>query len=211
MKVAIFGATGGIGKHVVEHSLNQGYEVVAYVRTPSKLDMYKDKIKIVVGELNEYEKIKSAIEGCDAVISAVGVSMKFSYKGMPSDEAHKNIVKAMEELNVKRLISWSTPTTRSSEDSKSFVTVVPFVMASIFLPKSKKEIISIANTITNSSLDWTIVRFMAPKDTPFTGKVKVSFGKEKINFSISRSDIACFMVREVTDKTYIKRMPIIGS
>lgn len=48
---------------------------------------------------------------------------------------------------------------------------------------SKKEIIAIANAILTTDLDWTIVRFMAPKDTPYTGKIKVGFGNVKMSFN----------------------------
>lgn len=37
MKIAVFGATGGIGKFVVKHALEKGYEVNAYVRNPQKI------------------------------------------------------------------------------------------------------------------------------------------------------------------------------
>lgn len=211
MKVAVFGATGGIGKFVVEHALKEGHYVLAYARTPEKLGIVHDNLKVMQGELYDYEKIKLAIESCDCVINTVGVPMKFSYKDMDALTGCDNIIKAMEELNVKRLIAWATPTVKSSEDSSSVVTVLPGIMAGIVFPKAKKEILAIGESITKSTLDWTIVRFLAPKDTPFTSKIKVTFGDKKINFNISREDIAYFMVKQVTDKTYVKRMPIIGS
>lgn len=211
MKIVIFGATGGIGKHALTHCLDAGYDVVAYVRDAKKIDVVSDKLEVVSGQLFDYEKIKSTIIGADAVISTIGIPMKFKYQEMSSAVGHQNIVRAMEEVNVKRLITWSTPSIRSKEDANSFITVVPGIMASIALAQAKKELTIVSDLITQSNLDWTIVRFMAPKNTPFTGNVKVGFGKEKMKFSISRSDIAYFMVQQIKDKTYIKRMPIIGS
>lgn len=76
---------------------------------------------------------------------------------------------------------------------------------------AKKEIIGIADMITASKLKWTIVRFMAPKDTPFIGSVKVGFGDTKMNFNISREDIGAFMVEQLSSNTYEYSMPIIGS
>lgn len=211
MKITIFGATGGIGHFIVQQALEQGHEVTAYVRTKTEINYDWNNVKVVRGELYDYDYIKTAIEGSDVVISALAVQMKFNYKEMISAIGHQNIVRAMEELNVKRLISWATPSIPSKEDSKSFITVVPSIMAGIALPKSKKELKLITNTITQSNLDWTIVRFIAPKDTDFTGNVKTTFGKEKINFNISRADIAYFMLNQISDNTYLKRMPIIGS
>lgn len=211
MKIAVFGATGGIGKFIVKHALSQGYSVNAYVRNPEKIKSTNKKLNIFVGEVSDYHKIKETITQCDAVIIALGISMKFGYEDTSSIIAHKNIIKAMKDLNVKRLIDWSTPTIKFKNDIPSFSTIVPGILASIFLPKAKKVLLQVNKQILNSDLDWTIVRFMAPKNSPFTQKVKVSFGDIKLNFNISREDIAYFMVNQISNTEYLHSMPIIGS
>lgn len=211
MKIVVFGASGGIGKFVVKHALKEGYKVNAYVRNPSKLDVTHDNLNIIQGQLNEYDKIKRAIEGCDTVISALGVPMKFTYESMDALNGTKNIVKAMCELKVSRIITWSTPSVKFSRDKKSFITIIPGIMASILFPKAKKEVIAIADLLQQNNLDWTIVRFMAPKNTAFTGAVKVGFGDIKMSFNISREDIAEFILQQTTSLEYLHSMPIIGS
>ena len=52
---------------------------------------------------------------------------------------------------------------------------------------------------------------MAPKDTSYTGNVKVGFGDTKMSFNIAREDIAGFIVEQVESLEYIHFMPIIGS
>jgi len=69
----------------------------------------------------------------------IAVSMKWGYEDIDAIEAHNNIVKAMNETNVKRLIDWSTPSIKYKEDKASFATIVPGIMASLFLPKAKKS------------------------------------------------------------------------
>lgn len=211
MKIIIFGASGGIGKFAVKYALKEGYEVKAYVRNPSKLNIKDKNLMIVKGLIDDYDMVKQAISGCDAVISAIGIPMKFTYDMMSSYEGHKNIIKAMQELGVSRIIDWATPSVKSSRDKRSFITTIPGIMANILFPKAKKEVISIANLITDTKLDWTIVRFIAPKDTPYTGKVKAGFGDIKMNFNISRADIGAFMVSQIKSDKYIYAMPIIGS
>lgn len=210
MKVIIFGASGGIGKFAVQHALEKGYEVKAFLRNPSKLTIKHRNLTIVQGAINNYNEIKNAMFDCNAVIWCVGIPTK-RYKHMDSLEGHKNLLKAMNECGIKRLIDWSTPSVRFKKDKNSFITVAPGIIAGIFIPTTKKELISIANLITESNLNWTIVRFILPKDTPFTGKVKVGFGDTKIKMNISRADIGAFMVEQLSDKTYKYSMPIIGS
>lgn len=210
MKVIIFGASGGIGKFAVQHALEKGYDVKAFLRNPSKLTIKHKNLTIIQGGINNYNDIKNAIFDCDAVIWCIGIPMK-RYKHMESLDGHKNLLKAMNECGIKRLIDWATPSVRFKKDKKSFITVVPGFMAGILFPMAKKEIIYIADMITASKLKWTIVRFMAPKDTPFTGNVKVGFGDTKMSFNISRADIGAFMVEQLSNKSYEYSMPIIGS
>ena len=76
MNVIIFGATGGIGKWVVKHSLEKGYHVTAYVRNKQKMAIHNDKLAVIQGEIYDYDKLKSAMADQDAVIWCVGIPMK---------------------------------------------------------------------------------------------------------------------------------------
>ena len=211
MKVIIFGATGGIGKWAVKHALEKGYNVTAYVRNKQKVEIKNEKLTIVQGEIYDYDKVKSSLDGQDAVIWCVGIPMKNKLVKFESQKGHEILLKAMKEQGVKRLIDWGTPSVAFNKDKKSFITIVPGIMAGIIFSKAKAEMIAIGQMLKESDLDWTMVRFMMPQDTAYTGKVKVGFGDVKMNFAISREDIGAFMVEQVESKKYIKSMPIIGS
>ena len=211
MRITVFGATGGIGHWVVKFALDKGYEVTAFVRNPNKIKTKDSHLTIFQGQITDYKDIKKAVAGSDAVINALGLSMSPFAKDFPAVEANKLIIEAMKAEGVMRYIAWGTPSVHADGDEKSYITVVPSIMAGIFLRRAKKAMVEIARDVEKSGLEWTIVRFMAPKDTAHTGKVKISFGKEKLNFNISRADIADFMLRQVNLKEYIHRMPIIGS
>lgn len=211
MNVLIFGASGGIGKWAVHYALQNGHQVTAYVRHPEKMQIADDHLTIMQGELTDKEKITRALSGQDAVIWCVGIPMKRSYPGMHSLEGHRVLIQAMKEQGVKRLIDWGTPSIQSPQDRKSSITVVPGILARIAFPQAKKEMVSIGKLLQTSGLDWTLVRFMAPKNTPYTGKVNVGFGDVKMKFSISREDIGAFMAEQLNSRRYIGLMPIIGS
>jgi len=74
MKIIVFGATGGVGRHVVKQALEKGFEVTAFVRNPSKLEVEHDKLHIIQGDAFNKEEVSAAIDGHDAVISCLGSS-----------------------------------------------------------------------------------------------------------------------------------------
>lgn len=211
MNVLIFGASGGIGKWAVHYALQDGHSVTAYVRHPEKLRVDDNHLTVIQGELTDKEKITQVLSGQDAIIWCVGIPMKRSYPRMYSLEGHRVLIQAMKEQSVRRLIDWGTPSIQSPQDRKSFLTVVPGILAGIAFPQAKKEMVSIGELLQASGLDWTLVRFMAPKNTPYTGKVNVGFGDVKMKFRISRADIGAFMVEQLNSSRYIGLMPIIGS
>ena len=72
-KISIVGASGKLGKYMVQHALVRGYEVIAVCREQSleKLDEFKNRITIIPGATNDPEVIKRAVSGCDGVLTVL--------------------------------------------------------------------------------------------------------------------------------------------
>ena len=73
MKICVVGASGKLGKYMVQHALGRGYEVVGVCRERSvgKLDAFKDRITLVPGATNDREVIKEAVAGCEGVLAVL--------------------------------------------------------------------------------------------------------------------------------------------
>src|SRR5512136_934188 len=73
MKVCIVGASGKLGKYMVQHALDRSYEVVGVCRERSvgKLDEFKGRITVVPGATNDRAIIKKAVAGCDGVLTVL--------------------------------------------------------------------------------------------------------------------------------------------
>lgn len=73
MKVCIVGASGKLGRYMVQHALDRRYEVVGVCREKSvgKLESFKDLITIIPGATNDREIIKQAVDGCDGVLTVL--------------------------------------------------------------------------------------------------------------------------------------------
>jgi len=73
MKICIIGASGKLGKYMVQHALDRGYQVVGVCRerSVSKLEAFKGRITIVPGATNDRDVIQKAVAGCDGVLTVL--------------------------------------------------------------------------------------------------------------------------------------------
>jgi hypothetical protein len=73
LKVCIIGASGKLGRYIVQHALNRGYEVVGVCRerSVSKLDAFKGRITVIPGATNNREVIQKTVAGCDGVLTVL--------------------------------------------------------------------------------------------------------------------------------------------
>ena len=73
MRVCIVGASGKLGRYMVQHALDRGYEVVGVCRERSvgKLDTFRGRITVVPGATNDREVIREAVAGCDGVLTVL--------------------------------------------------------------------------------------------------------------------------------------------
>jgi putative NADH-flavin reductase len=76
MNLLILGATGGTGKALVEQALQQGHIVTAFARDPSRMKTTHPNLRIVKGDILDYDSAETALRGQDAVLSALGVRVK---------------------------------------------------------------------------------------------------------------------------------------
>lgn len=114
MKITVFGASGAIGRLVTKAALERGHSVTAYVRRPDAFQTEVERLTVVLGKLDDQDQMERAIEGADAVISALGPSLNPPRKSTatPIADGHRLIVAAMEKNGVKRLVTLATPRSR---------------------------------------------------------------------------------------------------
>jgi putative NADH-flavin reductase len=212
MKVTVFGATGKIGRHVVADLLAEGHDVTAFVRNPDKLQQIDARLTVVTGELSDGQRLRDAVHGVDAVISALGPSLSRGSKGAPVTDGTRNIVAAMEAEIVSRFIGLATPSVPDARDRPTLKARVLPKVAGLLFPNALTEIVGMTKAVTDSGLNWTIARITSPNDGTSKGTLRVGFlGRDKVGSAMSRADIAAFLVAQLGDDTFSRAAPAISN
>jgi putative NADH-flavin reductase len=211
MNITIFGASGAIGQLLTQLALDNGDFVTAYVRNPQKISLKHPNLSLVQGELSNASTIEKAVAESDVVISTLGPASDMSrkLKGTPIADGHELIIRAMKKLNKKRLITLATPALQSDDDKKNISTILPGVLAKVFLPNGHAEMKKMEGLIKQSSLDWTVVRIINPNVKHKGQSYDYSFGDKSAKLSVSRENIAKLMYSAARDNQLIRKMPII--
>ncbi|MEV1047543.1 NAD(P)H-binding protein [Streptomyces sp. NPDC049916] len=207
MRITVFGATGPTGLLLIDQALAQGHEVVAYARTPAKLPSRSGLI-IVEGQLADAAAIARAIEGSVAVLSLLGPSGK-KEDAPPVVTGTRNIVAAMSEHGVKRLVAMGTPSAADPFDRKDLRVGLMVTAIRKFKPAAFQTIVSVDRVVRKSGLRWTIVRFPVLTNGPRTAGVNARRVGDKGNLRLSRANAAAYFLDQLTDETQIGRAPFV--
>jgi putative NADH-flavin reductase len=160
---------------------------------------------VVQGDVLDSRSVEAAVQGQDAVLSALGVR-KLRKNTILSDGT-KNSIQAMERHGVKRFICESSLGVGDSRGQLGWVFnifIIPLLLRNVFQDKEAQE-----QYVQQRSLEWVIVRPAALTNGPRTGAYRSGFSPtdRTITAKISRADAADFMLKQLTDNSYLCKTP----
>lgn len=207
MRIAVFGATGTVGRLVVERALQEGHEVTAFTRSAAGVTQRHERLRVVEGDVLDTYSVQRAVEGQDAVLISLGNGRK----GVVRAGGTKAVIDAMNRTGVKRLICQTTLGVGDSRGNLNFLW--KYVMFGLLLRPAYADHVRQEQYVQASDLDWTIVRPSAFTDGPRTGSYRRGFPADErgLALKITRADIADFMIEQLTDTTYLRQAPGISS
>ncbi len=195
MRLALFGATGRTGRHLLKQALAQGHTVTAFVRNPTAL-VPQERLTSIQGDVLNPAHVEEAVRNQDAVFSALGGTRTL---------ATERILAAMEKLGVRRFICESAYGVGESKN-KSLYALVAWQLAKAGFEDTERQ----ERLIRQSRLEWIIVRPARLTDEPKRGIYRAGVGLRVGPFArIGRADVADFMLQQLTDNTYLHKVPVI--
>ena len=209
-RVLVIGASNGIGREVVHQALDAGHSVRAMARNADALQLTAERLEKFSGDARNVGDIKIALANVDVVVQALGIPLNLDMFTKPVtlfSEATKVLVPAMETAGVERLICVTGYGAGDSRQSINCLQRLPFklLLANAYDDKSIQE-----EVITESKLDWTIVRPGVLTNQGKSGSYKVLEESSKWrNGIISRADVADFIVSQINQIAMSRKKPVL--
>jgi uncharacterized protein YbjT (DUF2867 family) len=205
MKILVLGATGGTGRLIVSDAVAKGHSVVALVRSAAGADL--PGAELIEGDVRDDSTLGRALDGCKAVVSALGTGMGFREVNLLT-EATRALIPVMTRSGVRRLVCMSALGVGDSRGHGGFVfdrLFQPLLLRQAYKDKDRQEV-----AIRASSLDWVIVRPAMLTDDPAQGSVRTVINLAGISGGkIARADVARFVVDQLTTDAWLRRTPVI--
>jgi putative NADH-flavin reductase len=211
MKIAILGSTGFLGKVLLEKALNAGYQVRTLVRNPTKLGQFEDRVELVEGNIFRASDIEEAVLGTEAVLSTVGPPQRNPKHPEKYEQAMKDLVAAMQNHSIKRLIHVGGSVHAGGENENWTVgrRLLRLMLQLVWKPGLVAKQLE-WEVLKGSNLDWTLVR--PPHIVKGDPAGKVSADEKNLSkTNVNVEDLAGFMLAQIDSKEWIRRAPLVGA
>lgn len=203
MRLAIFGASGATGRHLLQLALDAGHTVTVLLRSAGSVSIRHPALTAVVGQFDQLATVASVVQGADAVISLLG-ARKGGAQTVCSD-AMRSIVPAMQAKGVRRLIALSAYGAAESRNASWFIRFVRMVIADKMRDKDAMEAL-----VRASGTDWTLVRPPALTNGEASGRYRSGTGlRPAITARLPRADLAAFILRSAESGSFIGQAPVV--
>jgi uncharacterized protein YbjT (DUF2867 family) len=207
-KILILGATGPTGRHIVSQALARGWDASILVRSPEKAADLKGA-KLVIGDALDDKALRQAVKGRDAVISALGTPASPFREVTLLSTATRVLVNSMKAEQVSRLITITGIGAGDSKGHGGFLfdnVIFPLLLRHVYADKNRQEAV-----ITDSGLDWTVVRPSILNNMPGGNTIRTLVDLSGFHGgTISREDVARFVLDQVQDTAWRHRLPLIS-
>jgi putative NADH-flavin reductase len=210
MKILLFGASGATGRELVRHGLAAGHQISAFVRNPSSFTEAPG-LRVIQGDVFDPEQVAAAIQGQDAVFTALGARTLGPNDLLPKSSA--NIIAGMKRHGLMRLIVLGA--SGASGDAGKYSSGLQRLLLRVLKHTLLKyPFINSAiqqQQVEASGLDYTVVLPPRLTNGAAIGKYRVlPDALPRGGATLSRADLAEFMLKQLHDPTWVRKTPYVA-
>jgi len=214
MKILLLGATGRTGNLILQQLINRGHSVNLLVRYRHKVRLVSELINIFEGSTFDVSLLGLAMEGCEAVISALNISRKNDFPWSPLrtptdllSVTMKNLITLVGPYHIKRIImisAWGVNETR-----KDIPGWFRWIIDHSNIGPAYEDHALQEKMLSATDLNWTMIRPVGLTNFGLN-KVKVSINNlPRPALLISRKSVAEFTADILEQATFIGLAPVI--
>jgi putative NADH-flavin reductase len=207
-RVAVLGASGGVGRRIVDRLVARGFDVVCQTRSPDKLASLARRAEVRAIDPCDAAGLADLVDGAAAVIFALGTDESGATTLFSRSTAA--LLGAMRERGVDRLIAITGVGAGETRGHGGFLydrIIFPLFTRERYWDKDRQEAL-----IATSDRAWTIVRPAPFAATPGPGPLQVLTRVDPGTrlTRITRDEVADFVVDQLDDDRYLRQRPFIG-
>jgi putative NADH-flavin reductase len=203
MNITIIGASAGIGLETVKRGLDRNHSITTLSRSEIGIEG-KKSINMILGDATNKADLLKSIQNADALIITIGTS-----KNMKATTIFSDFAKLMVEIHKENKIEipFIFVTGFGAGESKNYVTWLVKLFLKYFLKDVYADKTKMEDIITQSDLNWTVVRPGRLLDKELTEKYRTENTLFKgINIGgINRADVADFLIKQAENQTELKK------
>ncbi len=208
-RIAVIGGTGKAGKYLVKELINQNFQIKMLVRTPEYIQITSSTTEVAYGDVSDLSTVRSLLKDCTAVISTLGMGVPNSSPDIFS-QSTTNVLRVMKESVLKRYIVITGLNVDTPLDMKGVKTRTATEWMKANYPRSTADKQLEYALLNESGVDWTLVRLPMIIQTNERNKV-ISSLEDCPGEKISATDLAHFLIEQLTDRSLIRKAPFIAN
>ena len=207
MIITVFGATGQVGRFIVSLALAKGHSVRAFGRNVEELidhDLDNDALIAIKGYVFDATDVRNAIEGSDAILSALGGS--FDGTDQTRSLGMKNIIEQMEQCGVQRIVALGGMGILNADEPDEGLLIEQSGYPKEYLPVGNEHLLAY-QTLAHSSLDWTFICSPDILNKAGTGQyiTAANYAPKPNHYQITTGDLAHCMLMCIEKQLYLKQ------
>jgi putative NADH-flavin reductase len=207
MKIAIIGASRGIGAELLKASVEDNHEVTALVRDPTKLNTNIPGLKVIKGNILDPSSVTAAITGQDASCVCIGIPPTRKPVDVFS-RGTQNVLNAIDKGSNQKFILVTGIGAGDSKGHGGFFydrILNPLLLGTSYADKDQAE-----SMVKTSNVEWLIVRPGFLTNGLRTGKYRVIENLSGVTAGkISRADVADFILKQLASPTCFGKTPLV--
>lgn len=205
MRIAIFGATGRIGRHAVARASEVGHDVAALSASPARGT--QGGVAWVTGDVRDRDAVQRTVAGADAIVAALGPRANTQDEARAVEVGMRNIVVSASEAGIRRIVTLSGAGISVPGDQKPpidrLASAIVRRMARYVVAGKQHEY----EVLAASELDWTALRPPLVTDGRAQG-YRLSLRLEP-GARVRREDVGQALVDVLGDASTIRTAPFV--